>query len=193
MSAQKTVSYRDANGLDASLNYDKSVLAAGSRVVRPASVPGPEHAFDVDLLSEARRLEHHITALAQQPESVARNTVVVAGGGFTCIETATQMPARLREVLGAHADIRVIVVDRGSKIGAALGENISPSIVQASDDLGVQWRVNAAVAAVDAKGVTLADGQRIEASTVVWTVGGAREFADRANSGRARRCGPFAC
>jgi NADH dehydrogenase len=96
---------------------------------------------------------------------------VVAGGGFTGIETATEMPARLRAVLGENADIRVIVVDRAPQVAAALGDGIRPSIVEASEHLGIQWVLNATVAAVDANGVTLADGQRIESNTVIWTVG----------------------
>lgn len=167
----KTVSYTDENGIKTSINYDKLVLATGSRVVRPASVPGVEYAFDVDAMAEATRLEQHLKSLAEQPESAMRNTVVVAGGGFTGIETATEMPTRLRAVLGAHAKLRVIIVDRGEKVGAALGSNISPSIIEATETVGVEWVVNAAVAAVDANGVTLADGRRIDASTVVWTVG----------------------
>ncbi|MFJ3481803.1 NAD(P)/FAD-dependent oxidoreductase [Pseudomonas sp. NPDC090202] len=169
--AGKKVGYTDINGVQTSLNYDKLILATGSRVVRPASLPGVEHAFDVDLMEEAVNLENHIKGLAQLPESAARNTVVVAGGGFTGIETATEMPARLREALGADAKVRVIIVDRGEKVGAALGENISPSIVEATETLGVEWQVNVAVSAVDADGVTLSNGQRIEAKTVVWTVG----------------------
>jgi NADH dehydrogenase len=169
--AGKRVEFIDANGSKSALGYDKLVLAAGSRVVRPAAVAGVEHAFDVDLIAEATRLEDHIKGLAKLPESAARNTVVVAGGGFTGIETATEMPARLRAALGVDADVRVIIVDRGRKIGAALGENISPSIVEASESLGVDWKLNASVVSVDADGVTLADGQRIDAKTVVWTVG----------------------
>jgi len=167
----KKVGYVDANGAIATLNYDKLVLATGSRVVRPASVAGVEHAFDVDLMAEATRLDQHIKSLARLPESAPRNTVVVAGGGFTGIETATEMPARLRAALGADARVRVIIVDRGEKVGAALGENISPSIIEATQALGVEWVVNASVASVDADGVTLADGRRIDAMTVVWTVG----------------------
>ncbi|MGV8796641.1 FAD-dependent oxidoreductase, partial [Pseudomonas aeruginosa] len=34
-----------------------------------------------------------------------------------------------------------------------------------------EWCLGRSVAAVDAEGVTLDDGQRIEAKTVVWTVG----------------------
>jgi NADH dehydrogenase len=169
--AARKVGYTDASGAKTSINYDKLVLATGSRVVRPVSVPGVEHAFDVDLMVEATRLEQHIKALAQQPESAPRNTVVVAGGGFTGIETATEMPARLRAALGADAKVRVIIVDRGEKVGAALGANISPSIIEATETLGVEWVINASVASVDSNGVTLADGRRIDAKTVVWTVG----------------------
>jgi len=65
----------------------------------------------------------------------------------------------------------VIVVDRGPQIAASMGDGIRPSIVEASEHLGVEWVLNASVASVDAGGVTLADGQRIESNTVIWTVG----------------------
>ncbi|MBC3209459.1 NAD(P)/FAD-dependent oxidoreductase [Pseudomonas sp. SWRI111] len=167
----KRVTYSDTFGSQGTLNYDRLVLAAGSRVIRPALEGVIEHAFDVDQIEEAARLEAHIKSLKNVPPSAARNTVVVAGGGFTGIETATEMPARLRAALGADADIRVIVVDRAPQIAASLGDGIRPAIVEASKALGVEWIVNASVASVDAGGVTLADGQRIEASTVIWTVG----------------------
>ncbi|MDD2058972.1 NAD(P)/FAD-dependent oxidoreductase [Pseudomonas sp. GD03860] len=169
--AGKRVGYTDANGQRITLAYDRLVMAAGSGVWRPNLDGLHEHAFDVDQIESAARLEQHLKLLASQPDSAARNTVVVAGGGFTGIETATEMPARLRAILGADTAVRVIIVDRGAKIGAALGEGISPTIIEACQALGVEWRVNASVASVDANGVTLADGQRIEARTVVWTVG----------------------
>jgi NADH dehydrogenase len=167
----KRVTYTDAAGAQGTLSYDRLVLAAGSRVIRPALEGIIEHAFDVDGIEEAARLEAHIKSLKSLPPSAARNTVVVAGGGFTGIETATELPARLRAALGNDADIRVIVVDRSPQIAASLGDGIRPSIVEASRELGVEWVLDASVAAVDAGGVTLADGQRIEASTVIWTVG----------------------
>jgi len=168
--AGKKVEYRDEQGTTVTLAYDRLVLASGSKVVRPR-LAGIEHAFDVDQIDEAVRLEQHIKSLNQLPASSARNTVVVAGGGFTGIETATEMPARLRAALGEDADLRVIVVDRGSKIGAALGDGPRPLITEASNELGIEWRLNSSVASVDADGVILEDGQRIEAKTVVWTVG----------------------
>ncbi len=163
---QKQVGYVDATGARQVCSYDKLVLATGSRLAS-SSTPGvAEHAFDVDQIEQAVRLENHLKALASQPESKARNTVVVAGGGFTGIETATEMPTRLRAIFGDRADINVIIVDRGDKVGGSMGEQIAESIVEASLATGVQWHVS-----VDADGVTLSDGARIDAKTVVWTTG----------------------
>ncbi|KTB66856.1 NAD(P)/FAD-dependent oxidoreductase [Pseudomonas allii] len=166
----KQVTYRDTAGICTTIAYDRLVLAAGSRLNRP-QMPGIEHVFDVDQIEDATRLEAHITALKNLPDSPARNTVVVAGGGFTGIETSTEMPARLRAALGDDADIRVIVVDRGPQIAASMGDGIRPSIIEASNALGLEWILNTSVASVDAGGVTLADGQRIESKTVIWTIG----------------------
>lgn len=166
----KQVTYRNAAGIPATLSYDRLVVAAGSRLNRP-DMDGIAHVFDVDQIEDAARLEAHIKALKNLPDSPARNTVVVAGGGFTGIETATEMPARLRAALGETANIRVIVVDRGPQIAASMGDGIRPSIIEASQALGLEWVLNTSVASVDAGGVTLADGQRIESSTVIWTIG----------------------
>ncbi|MBH3395492.1 NAD(P)/FAD-dependent oxidoreductase [Pseudomonas monteilii] len=165
----RSVSYIDSHGQRQQIAYDRLILAAGSQVARPA-VPGlAEHTFDVDQMESAVRLEQHLTGLVALPASPARNTVVVCGGGFTGIETATEMPARLRAVLGD--DVRVLLVDRGASIGAALGEGIKPSIVAASQQAGVEWLTSTSVVAVDAGGVTLDNGEYIASSTVIWTVG----------------------
>lgn len=170
--------------------YDRLVLAAGSRLFRP-QIPGLDaHAFNVDQIADAARLEEHLESLAKRTASVARNTVVVAGGGFTGIETAAEMPARLREVLGEGADVRVIVVERNSEIGPDLGAGPRPVITQALTELGVTWKLGSGVATVDADGVTLESGERIDAATVVWTAGArasaltAQIPAERDNFGR---------
>jgi NADH dehydrogenase len=160
-----------AHGTPSSINYDRLVLATGSRLFRP-QIPGlAKHAFSVDQVDEAAALEAHIKALATQPDTLARNTVVVAGGGFTGIETAAEMPARLRAALGENAKVRVIIVERDKEIGPDLGAGPRPVIVEALEALGVQWRLGAAVTSVDADGLITSEGERIEASTVIWTAG----------------------
>jgi NADH dehydrogenase len=168
---QVSVAGVGANASRTKIGYDRLVLAAGSRLFMP-DVPGLEqHAFNVDQVSDAARLEAHIHALARRPQSVARNTVVVAGAGFTGIETAAEMPARLREVFGSDAAVNVVLVDRNTELGRDLGPGPRPVITQALGELGVTWKLGSGVAVVDAKGVTLANGERIDADTVIWTAG----------------------
>lgn len=97
--------------------------------------------------------------------------MVVCGGGFTGIEMALELPGRLRDILGADAKTRVVVVERGPQPGARWSQELRDVIAEASAELGVEWRVNAEVESVDASGVTLKDGQTIASQTVIWTVG----------------------
>jgi NADH:ubiquinone reductase (H+-translocating) len=169
--ARNEVELIRADGTRASLHYDRLVLAAGSRLFRP-QIPGlAEHTFSVDQVDEAAALEAHIRQLANRPETTARNTVVVAGGGFTGIETAAEMPARLRAALGEQAKVNVIIVERAQELGPELGAGPRPVIVEALESLGVQWRLGASVASVDTNGIVTSDGERIETNTVIWTAG----------------------
>jgi NADH dehydrogenase len=165
------MNYTDVNGKQQSFSYDKLILASGSTLFRPA-IPGlKEHAFSVDQLSEAEEMQRHLHALAERPASKARNTVVVCGGGFTGIETAAEMPARLRAILGNDAETEVIIVERNETIGPDLGVGPRAVIEQSLRDKGVISRLGSAVASVDAHGVTTANGERIDADTVIWTAG----------------------
>jgi NADH dehydrogenase len=169
----REVDIQSADGATTTLGYDRLVLATGSSLVHP-DIPGlTDHSFDVDQLDGAAKLETHINGLARLSDSPARNTVVVAGGGFSGIETAAEMPARLCAALGEKANIRVVIVERASEIGPDLGPGPRPVIIEALNDLGVEMKLGAAVTAVDADGVTTETGEHIAAKTVIW-IGGMR-------------------
>jgi NADH:ubiquinone reductase (H+-translocating) len=167
----RTVSIAIANGAKKSLSYDRLVVATGSRLFRP-NIPGlAEHGFSVDNLDDARALDKHLHALADKPAKNGRDTVVVAGGGFTGIEAATEMPSRLREILGKDAKTRVIIVDRNKAIAPDMGEGPRPVIEDALKKLGVETRLGAGVASLSETGVTLSSGEHIETETVIWAAG----------------------
>jgi NADH:ubiquinone reductase (H+-translocating) len=160
-----------ATGECSTLRYDKFVLAAGSTLFQP-SIPGlAEFSFNVDQLADAKVLEAHLAALASRPETPARNTVAVAGGGFTGIEAAAEMPGRLRKALGSEAEIRVLVIEQAAGIGPDLGPVPRPVIEAALVECGVEIITGVAVAVIDANGIRTSSGQRIESNTVVWTAG----------------------
>jgi len=179
-----------AKGSRKTLSYDRLVVATGSRLFRP-NIPGlAEHGFSVDNLDDAVALDKHLHSLAERPALNGRDTVVVAGGGFTGIEAATEVPSRLREILGKDARTRVIIVERNGAIAPDMGEGPRPIIEEALRKLSVETRLGAGVAALDKSGVTLSDGERIEAETVIWA-GGIRAApltaqipAERDNFGR---------
>jgi NADH:ubiquinone reductase (H+-translocating) len=179
-----------AKGAKKNLTYDRLVVATGSRLFRP-NIPGlAEHGFSVDQLHDAIALDRHLHSLADRPALNGRDTVVVAGGGFTGIETATEMPARLHAILGKDARPRVIIVDRNGAIAPDMGAGPRPVIEDALRKLGVETRLGTGVAALDQSGVTLSDGERIEAETVIWAAGmraaplTAQVPAERDNFGR---------
>ncbi|WP_069262169.1 NAD(P)/FAD-dependent oxidoreductase [Paraburkholderia nodosa] len=168
---RRAVDLTDVDGRSSTLGYDRLVLATGSRLFRPSILGLADHTFSVDQTDEAVELQAHIRSLASQPDTPARNTVVVAGGGFTGIETAAEMPARLRAALGEQVNVKVIIVERNDAIGPDLGAGPRPVIEEALGSLGVTSKLGSGVASVDAGGVTTTDGQRIESHTVIWTAG----------------------
>ena len=167
----RMVKVSTAGGTRKTLSYDRLVVATGSRLFRP-DIPGlAEHGFSVDSLDDAVALDRHLHSLAERPARNGRDTIVVAGGGFTGIEAATEMPKRLRAILGKDAKPRVVIVERNAAVAPDMGAGPRPIIENALRELGVETRVGVGVSALDDTGVTLSSGERIEAETVVWAAG----------------------
>lgn len=189
-SAGMSVEIVRPDGIRSSLHYDRLVLAAGSQVFKP-NIPGlSDYAFSVDQVDDAIVLERHLHELAKRPSSAVRDTVVVAGGGFTGIEVATEMPSRLRSILGAGADTRVIIVDGSEVIAPAMGSNPRPHIEKSLRESGVEVVLGVRVSELNDSSVTLSNGRIIESATVIWA-GGVRANplteqiqAERDRSGR---------
>jgi NADH dehydrogenase len=160
-----------AKGAKKSLAYDRLVVATGSRLFRP-NIPGlAEHGFSVDQFGDALALDRHLYGLKDRPASKTRDTVIVAGGGFAGIEAATEMPSRLRAILGNGTTPRVIIVERNAAIAPDMGAEARPVIEEALRQLGVETRIGVGVASLDKSGVTLSDGEHIESATVIWAAG----------------------
>lgn len=152
------------------LTYDRLVLTLGSQLVRPA-IPGlAVHGYDVDTYVAAARLDAHLEELGKQAPSEGRSTVVVVGAGFTGIEVATEMPAKLDR---AHlsGQRRIVLVDPNANVGMTIGEHSRQTIHGALSALGVETRLNVSVISVHANGIKLSSDEFISAKTVVWCAG----------------------
>ncbi|KAJ6582957.1 FAD-dependent pyridine nucleotide-disulfide oxidoreductase [Mycena vulgaris] len=164
------IEYASADGKPSTLTFDRLILASGSNLFRPDAVLGLAHSFDADQMEGALKLDAHLKSLAALPDSPARNTVVICGGGFTGVEIASEMPRRMRGILGDGVDVKVVVVERSDSINF-MGPKSNPVVTQALASLGVLVLAGQSVASIDAGGVTTASGTRIASSTVIWTAG----------------------
>ncbi|MET9248185.1 FAD-dependent oxidoreductase [Nonomuraea sp. NPDC003709] len=136
------------------IGYDRLVLAAGSKLVRPEGLPGAERLFDIDTLDGARRLADHL-------RDRENYHAVVVGAGFVGLEAATELAARGR----------VLLVDRSQVVGHQLGPGPREEIEAALDKLGVERRLGTTVTEVGDGYAVLSDGTRVEADAVVWAAG----------------------
>ena len=170
--AGRTIAFSGPDGFG-SRDYDRLVFALGSSVVRP-DLPGlREFGFDIDTYDQAMRLSRHLASLAEGPTTPGAATAVVVGAGLTGIEAACELPGRLAELLSGRNGCtpRVLLVDRNPFVGSDMGDSARPLIEAALADNGVEARTGVGVMALDAEGVTLSDGQRVAAATVVWCAG----------------------
>jgi NADH dehydrogenase len=171
--SRRAIRINTANGRQ-TVAYDRLVFAPGSQLVRP-DIPGlAEYSFDVDTYTGAARLYDHLQSLPNRPESADQFTVIVVGAGLTGVETAAEIPGRLRAILdhsGLTRPIRVILADHKPHVGSDMGESARPVIEEALASLGVETRVGIEVVSVGSTGITLRSCEEIRAATVVWCAG----------------------
>jgi NADH dehydrogenase FAD-containing subunit len=153
---RKTVAVIDANGAE-EMEYDTLVYALGSGW-NDQGVPGTaEHAHQIASRPGALRLRERLARLD------AGQSVVVAGGGLTGLEAAT-------EIAEARPDLDVALAARGG-----LGDWLSPKggrhLRKVFDRLGITVHEHATVTGVEVDRVTTADGKSIPAAVTVWTTG----------------------
>lgn len=170
-SKTQTIHYLDKENKAAIKHYDKLVLASGSNL-RTDLIEGiQEHTFNLDQIESAEVLEQHINDLPHRPSSKSRNTIIVCGGGFTGIEIATELPAKLKAQFHDDEAIEIIIIERNNQIGTNYSQALQDTIKQATDDLNITWMLNTQIEKITENGITLSTGEEIESDTVIWTAG----------------------
>ncbi len=181
--------------------YEYLIMAAGATHSYFGRDEWAERAPGLKTIEDALHVRGRILAAFEaaerDPESAERLlTFVVVGGGPTGVELAGALieiavHSMEREF---HAidpgSARVILVEGTDRVLPVYPDSLSESARLQLESLGVEVRTGALVEDVDASGVTLVGGERIEAANVLWAAGvkasalGAALEAETDRSGR---------
>ena len=164
--------------------YDTLVMAVGSGT-NDFGTPGvAEYAIALETPEEAGRFHRRLVNaclrahMQAEPLGPGQLNVAIIGAGATGVELAAELHKATRtlvsynlERIDPERDTRIHLIEAGPRILPALPERIAASATQLLTKLGVRVRAHARVTSVDAQGVLLASGERIEAELVVWAAG----------------------
>ena len=159
------------------------VLAFGSRA-RLDLVPGlAEHALPLKLVGDAlhirNRLLQRIARIELESDPGLRRRLgrfTVIGGGFSGVEVAGAIAdfvasARRWYPRVADGELGVTLLEGGDRLLPELPASLGEAARRSLAGRGVDVRIGARAGRIDADGVTLRDGTRIESVTVVCTIG----------------------
>lgn len=166
------------------LGYDHLVVSAGAVNNFFGLTSVEEHTHGLKSLGEALAVRNHLLTCferaawtADAAERRRLHTVVLVGGGATGVELAGAVSELVHLVLRKdypHLDlgeVEILVVEAGDTLLGAFAASLQRSAIRSLEAKGVRLLFGAQVAGVDEGGVTLRDGRRLDAATVVWTAG----------------------
>ncbi|MCB1552158.1 MAG: FAD-dependent oxidoreductase [Xanthomonadales bacterium] len=181
--AGKTLQHGVPGSPPRTMAFDHLVLACGN-VANLALLPGmADHALPLKTIGDAINVRAHVidqlerAEAAECPEERHRHlTVVVIGGGFSGVEVAGELNDLMRSLLPRYPGIRADEISVTllhsqdlvlPEVDRKLREFAQKKMVQS----GVRVRTGCRAREVTGQGVTLSDGERIAAATVICTIG----------------------
>lgn len=184
-----------------SVGYDYLVIATGSThsyfghdAWQPIA-PGLKTIDDATDIR--RRILLAFEGAEMEPDAARRERLlrfVIVGAGPTGVELAGTIAELARFTLAADfrridpRSAKIVLLEAGPRVLAAFKEPQSEYALRALHNLGVEVRLNAAVTACDADGVSIGS-ERIETATIVWAAGVAASPAARWLDAPADRAG----
>jgi NADH:ubiquinone reductase (H+-translocating) len=166
------------------LDYDYLIVASGSRHSYFGHAEWEQHAPGLKTLEDATAIRRRILLAFERAEretDAARQrallTFALVGGGPTGVELAGTLAEIARQTLRDEfrsidtTRARIVLIEGGPSILPTFPDSLRAAARRSLVRLGVEVREKTVVTSVDAHGVTCANGERIDAGTVVWAAG----------------------
>ncbi len=169
---------------DRRIAYDHLIVASGARSCYFGKDSWEKYAPGLKQIEDATYMRSRLLAAFEHAEDAqnvdARQAwlnFVIIGGGPTGVEMAGALAELAHHGLNGEfrtidpAKARIILLDRGARCLTAFPAACSARAITMLEALGVELRFGANITNIDDTGVTLEDGSRILARTVLWTAG----------------------
>lgn len=165
------------------VHYDHLVFALG-KVSDFSSMPGvSEHSLAMKDLGDAFRLRNHVYRCLEladveddAAEKAALLTFVVAGGGFSGVETVGELSEMLHKVVDSFhnvdpSEVRLVLVHSRDTLLPEMSPDLGAAALKILQKRKLELVMGARVRAATRHGVYLSTGQMINTRTFVCTVG----------------------
>lgn len=173
---------RTVNVGDDRVPYDFLVLATGAAHSYFGHDEWAEMAPGLKTIEDALTIRGRVLRAFEEAESDPGQAerllnFVVVGAGPTGVELAGALVEIAVHAMGKEfhmvdpAKARVTLVEGADRVLPPYVESLSKSARRQLEDLGVEVMTEALVTDIDEAGVTLSNGERIEAGTVLWAAG----------------------
>jgi NADH dehydrogenase len=166
------------------LSWDYLIAATGAKTNYFGHDEWAKYAGGLKSLRDALRIREKVLLAFEEAEDERDEkrrrgllTFVVIGGGPTGVEMAGAISELARHVLSddfkriTPSSIRVVLVEMADRVLTPFSPDLSEKAKKQLEELCVEVKTKVGVTEIDALGVTLADGERIEAAAVVWATG----------------------
>lgn len=164
--------------------YDYLVLAVGGQTNFFGMQSVEENAFQLKNVDSAVETRNHLLSVfekaSRQADIEKRRallTFVVVGGGPTGVETAGALAELILHVMAKDypqmdlKDARVLLLEAGSSVMPAYPPELRKATLELLAHKHVEVMLNTKLTDYNGQQVTLADGTKISAETLIWTAG----------------------
>jgi NADH dehydrogenase len=165
--------------------YDHLVFALG-KISDTSSMPGvAEHGLTLKDLGDAFRLRNHVfrclelADIEDDPaEKAALLTFIIAGGGFSGVETTGELSEMLNRCVGNFGnvdmkEVRICLIHSRDLVLPEMATNLGKAADRILRKRRVEMILNARIRAATRHGVYLANGQFLSTRSLICTVGNA--------------------
>jgi NADH dehydrogenase len=178
------VEARRVRTTEVDLAYDYLVLATGATHSYFGHDDWAPYAPGLKHISDATEIRRRFLMAFERAEVVEDDaerqrllTFVIVGGGATGVEMAGAIAEVAQRTLRhdfRHIDprrSRIVLIEAGLRVLPAFPESLSDYAARSLQSMGVEVELGHMVTGCDGRGVTLKDGRRIDAATVIWAAG----------------------